>query len=424
MGLIMDKISFFVMLLLLTPTTWAKRALAYENTSFSSLYNNGLYDSNTPINLFWNLDLGGENFESQVESGLTYRAQAKLKLRYRLIDQLELNSTAALNFVGGRVQQRFESGPESAIYLKHASLDYKVLGDRSVLLTAGVLNQGRIFSFPNFISNGRAFPGVGLNLKFNLSTDFILNAYAQYTIPTSYTLGTDLREKEETPQFVSALLTLIYEKNNCRFCVSVTGGYFQYENLPSALAEQANFRGNQVQGFASNSIFIYEFAGLVAGANLRYQLSPRLGFKASYRVSDNLGNSKLNQPGLEKRGRAQNIEASAYYRLSQSLGLGLTGGTYFTESDAVPSNYNSGSLGHNNREAYLGKISLEIIPARFKVWAQFNQTYLINDEDFGKLYDKNYFAIGLETAYQSFFKTKKTNNTKSISQRITTRGAL
>jgi hypothetical protein len=299
--------------------------------------------------LFWNLKLSGTNAEDQnsnQKSQFTLSAGLKFDKSFSDFFKIRVNSEA--KSTSGYIQSQESEKPEgSQIRLKHGSAD---LFYKSYLgLSAGALNQQETHS--SLLVDDRAFPAIkatAQNQSYE-SNGFAAGAHMMGAVPTSTTLSNEARDKETTPSFASAGFKTSWSDPVLKAQLQINS--FQYKNIPLAISTNSAQKGNSVRSISQTSYeFTYQFEGLEALLEVRFDLNKNIAFKNKF-------------AGL-KNNRADETKNQGYSNeLSSEISFDqwtlIPSYTFFrVESDAAIADYNDSEI-NTNRVGYKGGLALK-----------------------------------------------------------------
>ncbi len=313
-----------------------------------------------------------DSFANEREQSQYLGLDAIADFQAQLMDSLTFRAKALANVTSGYAQSRFgDNLPASGLYVEEAALSLRALdSDFARLYVAGGALSQSVFDSSMFIGR-QAFPGLKQTLVFGSAKDFKLRLWAQQTIPTSRNLSTRTVDAEVTPSFLTETIELEVKPNDT-FTLKAAVTHFNFNNLPSAIAQESIIYGNTVEEVGPNtSRFKYRFDGLFAQAGLNIDITRRFGWWIN-------GSVIQNAAAPEGFRNAQHIKSGFKIGLPGEVDVVPSLGTYFVEDDAVPGFYNSSSIGHTNRQGYSGAIETFFQRQRFRLRAEFNDADVIN----------------------------------------------
>ncbi len=341
--------------------------------------------------LIWDMKSVAESYSSEIDNSFFFSFSSAGKLKYRILERLDLDLKATVLFQGGQAQTRFgDLMPSGPAFLNHGFLNLDILDNGMFELQAGALSQYEVFGNNLFISK-RSFPGIGES--FTYQTDELkLNLMAQQVVPTTFTFSTDLVERESTPTLNTVKGSLGYNLETLSFYFS--GGYFDYNDLPNSVADVSRLYGNKTDGTGNNTVFAFDFRGWMTNFNTVYSPSKDTSFRFGVDMLENLGAPKtFNQ--------SQIIQLSAHHRFNRDLGFDIIVSDFFVESDAVPAFFTSRMIQTNRRGNGI-EVGIQWLEKKVRLSAGYMVTDLINPDPALRQLESDIITINLETAYDLF----------------------
>ncbi|MBK7842397.1 MAG: hypothetical protein IPJ71_01685 [Bdellovibrionales bacterium] len=343
----------------LTFIAWAESSegissLVFEDHSFSRFHGK------------WNIEAGGETFSEGVDQGTLVGFVFRSRVQYRLTDQIDLYVDAKMQMLTRQIQARFADSRQTGIFPYEVVARYRP--SEKVELKAGALNMG-FLDLPLLISKERSFPGAFEKIGFGEGKNY-LRAVAQQSIPTSSSFESMRSEKEETPLFTTESL----QAGSSLGEVMIVSGqltHFRYSDLPSVVAFESGKMGNTTTGeFPANSRFLFGFSGWVVGGEFCLCRSPGSGFRiGGYQLENREAEPAFN--------RSQELVLRGDFEISEFV-LSPYLLRFFSESDAVPAFFNSGSRGHNNRRGEGLGMEIFFRPYNFRLVGEYISSDVIN----------------------------------------------
>lgn len=314
----------------------------------------------------WNIEAGGETFSEGVDQGTLVGFVFRSRVQYKLTDQVDLYVDAKLQILTRQIQARFADSRQTGIFPYEVVARYRP--SDKVELKAGALNMG-FLDLPLLVSKERSFPGVFQKIGWGESKKY-LRAVAQQSIPTSSSFESMRSEKEKTPLFTTESLQAGVSLGE-EITASGQLTHFRYSDLPSVVAFESGRMGNTTTGeFPANSRFLFGFSGWVIGGELCLCRNPGSGFR--------IGGYQLENQEVESAfGRAQEIVLRGDFEISDVV-LSPYLLRFFSETDAVPAFFNSGSRGHNNRKGEGLGIEIFFRPYNFRLVGEYMSSDVIN----------------------------------------------
>lgn len=343
----------------LTFIAWAESSegissLVFEDHSFSRFHGK------------WNIEAGGETFSEGVDQGTLVGFVFRSRVQYRLTDQIDLYVDAKMQMLTRQIQARFADSRQTGIFPYEVVARYRP--SEKVELKAGALNVG-FLDLPLLISKERSFPGAFEKIGFGEGKNY-LRAVAQQSIPTSSSFESMRSEKEETPLFTTESLQAGASLGEV-IIVSGQLTHFRYSDLPSVVAFESGKMGNTTTGeFPANSRFLFGFSGWVVGGEFCLCRSPGSGFRiGGYQLENREAEPAFN--------RSQELVLRGDFEISEFV-LSPYLLRFFSESDAVPAFFNSGSRGHNNRRGEGLGMEIFFRPYNFRLVGEYISSDVIN----------------------------------------------
>jgi hypothetical protein len=349
----------FLFAMNLTLMAWAESSegissLVFEDHSFSRFHGK------------WNIEAGGETFTEGVDQGTLVGFVFRSRVQYKLTDQFDLYVDAKMQMLTRQIQARFADSRQTGIFPYEVVARYRP--SEKVELKAGALNMG-FLDVPLLISKERSFPGAFEKIGWGESKNY-LRALAQQSIPTSSSFESMRSEKEQTPLFATESLQAGASLGEV---VIVSGQltHFRYSDLPSVVAFESGKMGNTTTGeFPANSRFLFGFSGWVVGGEFCLCRSPGSGFRiGGYQLENREAEPAFN--------RAQELVLRGDFEISEFV-LSPYLLRFFSESDAVPAFFNSGSRGHNNRRGEGLGMEIFFRPYNFRLVGEYISSDVIN----------------------------------------------
>ncbi len=355
-------------------------------------------EKNETMDLDFKLRQRAQSFENSAESSFLYTIEGTPKFKYQLNNFITFNSEVSINSRIGSVQSRFgDLRSRSAIIIRDTRFKFyrqteSKEGDAryNSYLSVGAIDQGGHHGyFDNFVSR-RALPGVEERFLYekDLKRDTLVLDFKGFQgIPTAQSNTLNFAEKETTPVFLSANIGATYkrEKSKNNFYLSANYGLFSFSGLPAVIADESRIYGNTVDFIGAAAEFRYGFKGWTAGWETGYARG-RYEFKLGVKMLQNLD-------APDKRNQAQMSFASIGYVASRNLKLKFQPMTFFTESDASIASYNQ-LAGHNNREGYGFRFTVDLPRKKFKLKFNYAHSDLIEENNLQLKQD--FFGFSLE----------------------------
>lgn len=377
---------------LITKTAFA------EDGGYSSVYTNSAFTSERISNVFaerlgnsragmiWRLGSYGESYSTANENSDLVGMRVDFLLRYKLMDNLNFDAGVRLTLESGYTQSIFgEIEPGSNVTPVNAVIDWNVTDGLN--LKAGIISQ-RHWEFP-LLFRRIAFPGISESYSWDsANTNFYFKLNAQQLIPTSATLGTRVREREDSPNLFTESISLGYANKNFKY--EVTGSHFNFNKLPHQVAFESLKFGNTVDAGGPNTAqFVFDFNGWVLQNELEISITPRLAAQVNWSIiKNNAAPETYNDAQMITPSLAMDFKT---FTLMPSVSF------YFIESDAVPGFYNDFQFGHNNRQGINYSLMTEMKNWGVKFGAGFTDAKNLNPSVFQQ--DIKYFYLTMDIAY-------------------------
>ncbi len=338
----------------------------------------------------WRFTMGGASLsEGKDEAGAAF-LWADAQFDYRLLSNLNVFVNPRISGASSRTQERFDDdtfGSDFAFYDFY--IGYQPL--KFLELRAGGFAQG-LHRTSMLVSSLRTFPGAQEIIKADLGAGIMSRLTFQQVIPTSHSLNAERAEKEQLPTFMTQTLTL----GGSHFGWlnwHVTGGHFDWGNMPDKVVWDSRLRGNEGSG------------EIVPGSRFRY------GHEGYYGSSEFCICTGQLLGGVVEFQRIRNMQAADNSADAQLIGFGprftfgdrvldLRYRQYFIESDATVAKYNKSRFGNTNREGYNIEANLEFKDLGFSLFLEmYRATTIVKDPN---QFDIAIYYLGVETDYAPF----------------------
>ncbi len=309
--------------------------------------------------------------------------------RYKFMDGLNFKADVRLGLLAQRSQQDISTDAfDDGFRMKQAYFEYEPLN--KIKLMAGVVNQDKLFLSIPLLLDDRGFPGLAQSATFT-NGENQLTFFAFEAVPTSRSLNTNRIEKEKTPVYLSQGLKGEW---HLREDLTVTPFlmHYSFQNLPSVVASEGYSEGNSLAFWTteSNAVFKYNFNGITAGSNLKYQFASKSSATLGYTYIQN-----LSAPQAYNSGALLSGELNLRY---QDMAFRPALFSFYNESDTSPAAYNDLRFGHNNREGYGGQMRVDFLKWKFSTTARYIGADVIN-QTANHQSQSEYFELVLETNY-------------------------
>lgn len=381
-----------VLLFMVLGSVWGVpfSALAQLDTLvFSNNYNfsEDMYEAHAgQLESFWRARMFGESTNLTSQSAQVAGFDLFADSKYQLLDRLEARAFLRMKFEAGRSQSFFgDIEPSNAILVREAAIRYYPTDHSEA--KAGIISQDWM-GMP-LLQYRQAFPGAFLKLGFAPIENGELAVATEYAIPTSQTLSAQTVGKEATPVFKVETLMANYKTDEFR--VAATFNLYEYKNLSSVVAYESQKYGNSFVAIngPNNSQFDYPFKGYFTTLNGSIRLNSFIEPQAGLSVIKN-------QKAPATYNDGQLIEAGTNFYLTNHI-LRFEYQNFFTESDAVPSYYNSWAYGNTNKKGQGVELSIQFVKYNFKIRANYIEAKVLNPNTVQQ--DQTYIYIGVETGY-------------------------
>lgn len=214
----------------------------------------------------WRLRLTGEDESDLQSQSKMVNFAVDLKSEYRLSSSLLMDIQPSFRLQSGQTQSMDGADKaENKIILKQVAAHYTPF--RFLRFSAGALSQQ--YTHTSLLIDDLAFPAARINTLLKgdqWGTQFVVET----AIPTSTSMSTNTNQIEATPSINTAALKLNWMASR-RLNWKNSVGYFAYANLPSAVAKDSLFLGNDVNQITSADYkFVYEFQGIEASSTFSF----------------------------------------------------------------------------------------------------------------------------------------------------------
>lgn len=346
-------LSTFCLTLILAGQAWAQGQIS-----------TALSDSrdNSRLNAEWRLRLGGTDSHDDRSQSKMVDIRTDFKFKYLLSSSLQLDIQPTLRLQSGQTQSVDGADKaENKIILNQAAAHY--LPYQSLKLSAGALNQRHMHS--TLLIDNLAFPAARIEslLKAgNTRTGIAIET----AIPTSSSLSANTRELEPSPSLNTAAVKFQLQAARNLY-LKVAAGYFMYNNLPSAVAQQAGLLGNEVNKISeAHYEFMNKFEGFEASAEFQTPVFSLLDFKAGAELLQN-------QKASSDRNKGVRYFANGEFHLSQNLDFTLEGSYFSIAPEAAVAYFNAGGY-ETNRVGYSAEGSFSFKKEKFSLGLKYTDS--------------------------------------------------
>ncbi|WP_255489972.1 hypothetical protein [Bdellovibrio sp. KM01] len=278
----------------------------------------------------WRLSMKGAD-EGDEQTQATYvDLRLEVKSKYILSNSLYIDLQPAIRLVSGQAQTL--DGADSmknSILLNQAGLMFKPAS--FFQLAAGALDQH--YNHTSLLVDSIAFPSARMQSLFRVGS-VVSGIVIESAIPTSTSLSSNTQEKEPTPSLNSASLRLNFNASKNAFWKNKVG-YFIYNNLPSAVAQQSMLLGNEVNTVSdAHYEFVNKYAGVEASTDLQIPLGTLLDITLE---SEYVKNTQAK----EDVNTAYNVALGSILHVSSALDITLKAKYYSVAPEAAVSYFNA-----------------------------------------------------------------------------------
>ncbi|WP_413293480.1 hypothetical protein ACLSU7_00065 [Bdellovibrio sp. HCB185ZH] len=296
----------------------------------TSVTNVSTAPENKKFSAEWRLSMKGAD-EGDEQTQATYvDLRLELKSKYILSNSLYIDLQPAIRFVSGQAQTLDGADTmKNSILLNQAGLMFKPAS--YFQLAAGALDQH--YNHTSLLVDSIAFPSARMQSIFRVGPG-IAGIVIESAIPTSTSLSTNTQEKEPTPSLNSASLRLNFNSSKNVFWRNKVG-YFIYNNLPSAVAQESMLLGNEVNTLSdAHYEFVNKYSGIEAGTELQIPLGTLLDITLeSEFVKNTQAKDDVNT--------AYNIALGSILHVSSALDFTLKGKYYSVAPEAAVAYFNA-----------------------------------------------------------------------------------
>ncbi|MBC7465017.1 MAG: hypothetical protein H7256_03415 [Bdellovibrio sp.] len=334
----------------------------------------------------WRVSLSGTDYNDEKNKSKFVNFNLDLKTTYILTPVLIFDFQPSVKLLSGQTQTIDGADRmENRIVLSQAAIRYAPAD--FFAFAAGALNQ-RALHTPLLVDD-IAFPAARIESMYR-NNEFATGIGIESAIPTSTSLSANTKELEPSPSLNSAALIFSWQKNrNSKVRASV--GYFAYNNLPSAVAQQSLLLGNDVQQLSEAQYsFMYQFQGLEAGLELQLPLMTLFDViaDASYLHNDKAPSGYSD---------ASSYNLGGLFHLSKGTDWSVQGGYFSVAPDAAVAYFNANNF-ETNRVGYNIQSFIHFIKEGFKfgvIYMDSNLMYISPVQ-----YREKTLILKLETNYE------------------------
>lgn len=338
----------------------------------------------------WWLGTGLTSFSEGKDEGAGGGAKIGADLRYRLAEWAWFVFDGEARFWSARVQARYDDDiMDSGLRLREGYVAFGV--EDTFDVAVGGISQ-KVLRSDLLVSGRRSFPGV--REKMGVGRGAVeVKAFAQQTVPTSYSLNSRRADREPMPSFLTETFEIKITPAK-GFETEFYATHYRFNQLPAVVAFDSEGLGNSVTGdVPASSAFRYGFEGFLLGVEQNLFASGPLSFS--------LGGQWLqNTLAPAKSNRGQLLFVQSKLRFGQAFELVPRFSAFFNESDTSPAVYNRWDLGNNNRKGLIAELKVNFPRYGFAIEAEYVQSAMINPDPFQA--DRQFFFLGVETDHVPF----------------------
>ncbi|WP_246845056.1 hypothetical protein [Bdellovibrio sp. NC01] len=333
----------------------------------------------------WRLRMAGNDFQDDQSQSKYVDMRLDLRAKYTLTSSFYLDLQPSVRLVSGQSQTIDGADKmENKILLNQAAAHYNPID--SLRLSAGALSQRYLHS--SLLIDDMAFPAARAMAIYNGS---IVNTglAVETAIPTSTSLSTNTKELEPTPSLNTA--TLLANVGNKDAFWKNRVGYFIYNNLPSAVAQQSLLLGNMQISNESDAkyAFINKFQGIEAYTELQLPVLTHLDLLAG---AEYLHNDQVS---------SEDADASFYWgggniHMTKNMDWTLKAGYFSVAPEAAVAYFNSRGF-ETNRVGYAVETSFSFKKEGFKLGVQYKDAEVMYENPVQSR--EKFLTIKLETFY-------------------------
>lgn len=274
-------------------------------------------------------------------------------INYLATPEIRFNINPYYSYINGYYQVDGKTDViKNSISVFNAAVDF--MPAPWVTTSVGALNQNGMHA--GLMFDDLAFPAAKVVFTTDADAPFVASMLAETAIVTSYNLSTETKDKESTPTFNSAGIQLKTQKSLIDSHLKVLA--FQFNNLPSSMAEDAGNVGNSTVQVGTNPRqFIYEYRGTLANGQIKLNASKSLAFGVS-------GTWIKNSEAPEGNNQGSTAKAFMDVDVSDNIRLSPYYTYYRVEPDTTVASLNDGT--NTNRVGYVAGLALQYKKA-FKV---------------------------------------------------------
>lgn len=319
--------------------------------------------------------LQGMSFSEGKNEENLFRFDINGQTEYHLTNWAYVYASPSLVVTNGRIQQRYDADASQSAHvnLRDTFFSLHTTNDtwlENIEFRAGSHWQGYLGS-SMLVSRRRSFIGSQEHIVFRLSPELRFKIIAQQTVPNSSSDNGFREDREKTPYFMTETIALEWKNKDVHVEPFIT--HYNYQNLPAVVAANSATIGNTVDGeVGPDSRFRYKFNGVMAGGKICLctfdLIKPEL---LVYGIQ--------NTAAPKGARRAQWMTLKTPVHVSEGIEVTPQYSKYFIETDVVPAAYNSGGLGHNNRDGQRIGLDIGFKKLGFKIEADYIEAKTIKE---------------------------------------------
>ncbi|WP_374030092.1 hypothetical protein [Bdellovibrio bacteriovorus] len=307
----------------------------------------------------WRLRLAGSDTQDDRSQSKLVDIRTDINAKYLLHSSLQLDIQPSLRLQSGQTQSVDGADKaENKILLRQAAAHYLPISFFRV--SAGALNQSHLHT--GLLLDPIAFPAAraeGLLRAGGTRTSLVIET----AIPTSTSLSTNTKDLEATPSLNSAALKFSWQ-TAANLYWKTTAGYWVYNNLPSAVAQQSRLLGNEVNKISdAQYAFINKYEGLEAATEIEFPVFTLLDVMvgAEYLV---------NQKAASDMNSAYRYYLGTDIHATKNMDITIKGGYFSVAPEAAVAYFNASGF-ETNRVGYSAEGSLSFKKEGFNIGVKY-----------------------------------------------------
>lgn len=340
--------------------------------------------------LRWKSSLSANSTSGEKGEAKLFGFDFSLNSHFSITENLALKVRPSFKYSNG-ASQSFDTADKSlnALSISHAGVDFKM--NSHVVTQAGALSQDKIHS--GLLTDSSAFPSVRGILKTDSTDEESAAALIlQTAVPTTSSLATNTGEKEKTPSMNYAAIKGRVPLGEA-LEVKVQVGAFQWENLPTTVAQRSYALGNSVNSISdSEGQWLYKYNGYDSKLDLELELEDwTIIGTAAYLKNTSAPKTKSD---------AYSLIGGIAYQFNPTLHSHFSAGQFRIESDATVAYFSPGSFYNTNRNGYLLEAKLAFPKDGYNLAVKYVEADAIVQHPI-QTRERN-LMLRLETTYASF----------------------